>query len=312
MSVCLRGFIYVISGSILWGASGSVAQYFFAKNAVSTECIVGLRLLGAGFLLSLWAFFTQRKQLTQLFSRPKDIGHVLLFGFAGVVPSQFTYFMAIRLGNAPTATILQFLNPVFILLYYSIRQRTAPRRIDLLSIVLAIAGTFLLVTHGSLNQLVLSPWAVFWGIMAGIAATLYTLLPRNLLRTYDATLVTGLAMLAAGIALLPFILREWPLHLSRSSILSLAFIIIFGTLFSYLFYLKSLQFINPTTTSLLSSFEPLTATFLSVLFLNTLFDWSSLVGMGLILSTTILQALASKLPFRRYRDKRIGVVGKPK
>ena len=281
MSVRLRGFIYVISGSILWGASGSVAQYFFAKNAVSTECIVGLRLLGAGFLLSLWAFFTQRKQLTQLFSRPKDIGHVLLFGFAGVVPSQFTYFMAIRLGNAPTATILQFLNPVFILLYYSIRQRTAPRRIDLLSIVLAIAGTFLLVTHGSLNQLVLSPWAVFWGIMAGIA-------------------------------LLPFILREWPLHLSRSSILSLAFIIIFGTLFSYFFYLKSLQFINPTTTSLLSSFEPLTATFLSVLFLNTLFDWSSLVGMGLILSTTILQALASKLPFRRYRDKRIGVVGKPK
>ena len=163
MSVRLRGFIYVISGSILWGASGSVAQYFFAKNAVSTECIVGLRLLGAGFLLSLWAFFTQRKQLTQLFSRPKDIGHVLLFGFAGVVPSQFTYFMAIRLGNAPTATILQFLNPVFILLYYSIRQRTAPRRIDLLSIVLAIAGTFLLVTHGSLNQLVLSPWAVFLG-----------------------------------------------------------------------------------------------------------------------------------------------------
>ena len=74
--------------------------------------------------------------------------------------------------------------------------------------------------------------------MAGIAATLYTLLPRTLLRTYDATLVTGLAMLAAGIALLPFILREWPLHLSRSSILSLAFIIIFGTLFSYLFYLK--------------------------------------------------------------------------
>ncbi len=47
--------------------------------------------------------------------------------------------------------------------------------------------------------------------MAGIAATLYTLLPRTLLRTYDAILVTGLAMLAAGIALLPFILREWPL-----------------------------------------------------------------------------------------------------
>lgn len=102
MSVRPRGVIYVISGSVLWGASGSIDQYFFVKNAVSTECIVGLRLLGAGFLMSLWA--TQRKQLTQLFSRPKDIGHVLLFDFAGVVPSQFTYFMAIRLGNAPTAT----------------------------------------------------------------------------------------------------------------------------------------------------------------------------------------------------------------
>ena len=132
----------------------------FCKNAVSTECIVGLRLLGAGFFIVVMGFFTQRKQLTQLFSRPKDIGHVLLFGFAGVVPSQFTYFMAIRLGNAPTATILQFLNPVlfcFIIRYVREQLRD---EIDLLSIVLAIAGTFLLVTHGSLNQLVLSPWAV--------------------------------------------------------------------------------------------------------------------------------------------------------
>lgn len=145
------------------GTSGTVDQSFFATNTISTQWIVAVRLLFAGTLLIGWCLVTEPHQLTILLQQPKQILQVILFGFFGVLPSQFTYFMAIRTGNAPTATILQFLSPLFILAYFAIHNWQLPRRLDLISVSLALLGTYLLVTHGQLTQLSLSPAALMWG-----------------------------------------------------------------------------------------------------------------------------------------------------
>nr|WP_252904420.1 EamA family transporter [Secundilactobacillus silagei] len=69
-----------------------------------------------------------------------------------MIPSQFSYFMAIKHGNAPTATILQFLGPIFIIIYVAIRHWRMPRRIDVISMLIALLGTYLLVTKGSFDS----------------------------------------------------------------------------------------------------------------------------------------------------------------
>ena len=301
MTQTQKGLASVIIGSILWGTSGTVAQSFFATNTISTQWIVAVRLLFAGTLLIGWCLATEPHQLTVLLQQPKQILQVILFGFFGVLPSQFTYFMAIRTGNAPTATILQFLSPLFILAYFAIHNWQLPRRLDLISVSLALLGTYLLVTHGQLTQLSLSPAALMWGIFSAIAAALYTLLPGKLLQTFDAKLVTGLAMFVAGLATLPILIRTPLPTLSFKSWGELAFIVIGGTMFSYLFYIQSLHYISPSLTSMLSSFEPLTATVLSVLLLHTLFGLPEIIGSILILSTTFLQGWASQQLERKQK-----------
>lgn len=61
-------------------------------------------------------------------------------------------------------------------------QKIRPRRVDGISIVVALMGTFLLVTGGRLDTLTLTPIALAWGLWSAVAATLYTLLPSGLLK----------------------------------------------------------------------------------------------------------------------------------
>ena len=161
-----KGFFYAITGPVLWGFSGSIAQYLFTQESIPTQWIVGIRLLFAGLMLVIWCYFIDFKELFAILKKPRYIFQLLAFGLLGMLPAQYTYFMAIKYGNAPTATVLQFLGPLFIIIYISLRKLQMPRRIDLISIVLAILGTFLLVTHGHINQLMLSPAAVLWELVS--------------------------------------------------------------------------------------------------------------------------------------------------
>ena len=43
-----KGFFYAIMGPVLWGFSGSIAQYLFTVESIPTQWIVGIRLIFAG------------------------------------------------------------------------------------------------------------------------------------------------------------------------------------------------------------------------------------------------------------------------
>jgi hypothetical protein len=58
---------------------------------------------------------------------------------------QYTYFAAIKHGNAATATILQYLAPVFITGYAAIRAKRFPAVKEVVALVLAFVGTFFLL-----------------------------------------------------------------------------------------------------------------------------------------------------------------------
>lgn len=288
------GILYAIFGAIFWGASGTVAEYLFQKQDLAAPWLVGVRLFFAGLLLLTWFSFLKGKALFSIWKSGKSIRALLFFSFCGMLPSQLTYFLAINYGNAPTATVLQFLGPLFIIGYLAAANRELPRRIDVISVVLALLGTFLLVTSGHLTQISLAPFALFWGIMAGLSQAAYTLLPRWLLAHYDAPLVVGWSMLLSS---LPFIGILWRTPLpdfNVGTISGIGFIILFGTMLAYLFYLKSLTSLSPSTTGMLSSFEPLTATILSITFLSTPFSLVQCLGGLCVLSTTFLQAWPKK------------------
>lgn len=291
MNKQLKGVLLAAGGASLWGGSGAAAQYLFSTTTISTTWLVAVRLLTAGILMTAYSMVKAPRQVRAITHQRRNITYLIAFALFGMMNSQLTYFLAVKYSNAPTATVIQYLQPVIIICWLAIAQREWPRRIDCLSIVIALIGTFYLVTGGHLNTLTLTPIALFWGLWCAGAAALYTLLPRPLLAKYDSLTVCGLAMLISGICLLPWLVTSpWP-HLSAGDWWLVAYIVVAGTMFSYTMFLQSIRYISPSATGILSAFEPLVATLLAVTLLGTKMSVAAACGSLLILLTTVLQAI---------------------
>lgn len=155
------GIALVLIGATLWGVSGTVAQFLFQEKGFSTEWLTVIRLLVAGVVLLSLAHLKEGTKVWAVWRSKNGAMSIILFGILGMLAVQYTYFAAIEHGNAATATILQYLAPAIITCYLSLRFRRLPSFTIILSVVIAIIGTFLLVTGGNLQSLSISGWAVF-------------------------------------------------------------------------------------------------------------------------------------------------------
>lgn len=288
-----RGIILVLFGSMLWGVSGTVAQYLFQQKGFSPEWLVDIRLLISGAALLLYGFIKDNSKIYEVWKAKYDCFNILLFGIAGMLSVQYTYFAAIQYGNAATATILQYLSPVIITCYLAIRTRKRPSLKEITGILLAMLGTFLIITKGNVNSICISKLALFWGIASAFGAAFYTVQPKYLLKKFGSTITVGWGMVIGGIAF-SFIHHPWDFagELSISSILAVIFVVLFGTLIAFYCYLESLKYVQPTEASVLSSAEPLSAAFLSVLWLKVPLGIAQWVGTIFIITTIIMLSVS--------------------
>lgn len=289
MATTNPGFILAITAAILWGISGASAQFVFQQKQVNIEWLVTVRLLVAGTLLLLYSASRPNAQIWHIWKTWRSAFDILVFALLGMLAVQYTYFAAIKYSNAATGTVLQYLGPVFIALYFSILRKQLPSRLEAAAIFFAFLGTLLLVTHGDLSSMKISGLALFWGVSSAIALAFYTIHPVRLLRDNDAANVVGWSMVIGGLGLSLF---SKPWHVSgiwdMQTISAAGFIIVFGTLLSFYAYLAAVKRIGPQKTSLLACAEPLSATIVAVSWLKIPFmpmDW---IGSLCILATLFI------------------------
>ena len=294
-TIQIKGLSMALSSAIFWGISGTCAQFLFEQKNVDPAWLVSWRLLLAGFILVILSIFNPKLNTFEIWKNQKDAVQLLLFSLLGMVAVQFTYFYSIHLSNAATATVLQYIGPLFVVTFYAIRDRRWPKLIEYASLILALAGTFLLVTHGSFSQLVISDKALFWGILSAIALAFYTIQPGKLLRKYSPSVVTGWGMLIGGVIFSSFttpfsVSGTWDIETWAA----FGYIIIFGSLLAFYFFLTSVTIIGPQTASLLCSVEPLSAALVAVIWLDVSFGKMDWIGTLFILITIALLTLATK------------------
>ncbi|MBS4190631.1 EamA family transporter [Bacillus sp. FJAT-49705] len=280
-----KGISLVLAGAIFWGVSGTVAQYLF-QQGFSPEWLVVIRLLVAGILLLGIAYKNEKHKVWGIWKNKHDRVHIIIFGILGMLAVQYTFFAAIKHGNAATATVLQYLAPVLIMCYSAFRAKRLPTLMEGLALVLAVSGTFLLVTQGSIHTLSISGLALFWGLTSAVALAFYTLHPLQLLVKWGSTIVVGWGMLIGGISF-SFIHPPWLFEgqWSLPTFFAVLFIIVFGTIIAFYCYLESLKYISASDTSLLACAEPLTAAFLAIVWLHVTFGYAEWLGTICILST---------------------------
>lgn len=284
------GFVLVILGATFWGIGGTVSQRLFQVDHISVEWLVSVRLLLTGLILIVLALFSKhRMKVFSIWKDKKAVFQLFLFGIFGMLAVQYTYMASINLGNAAVSTLLQYLAPIYIILYLIITKVSKLQVRDMIAVILAITGTFLLLTNGSFTSLSVPFSSVIWGVLSGISLAFYTLYAGPLLLKWGSLNIIGWAMIVGG-AGLGFVHPPWQVDMSSwtmDTVMFLLFVIIFGTMFGFWFYLESLKYLKPQETSLLGSVEPLAAIITTVLWLRIPFGIFQLVGTCLILIMVI-------------------------
>lgn len=289
----ITGFLLVVAGCFFWGIGGTVSQQLFSQG-IEVGWLVSTRLLIAGSLLLVTqAIFKDRKQILDIWHQKFTALRLVIFAIVGMLAVQYTYMASIKEGNAAVATLLQYLAPVMIIVWVALHGQSKFTKKDAITIVLALGGSFFLLTNGSLSALAVPMPAIIWGLLSGVTLAFYTLYAIPLLQRFDSLVVVGWAMVLAGISM-SFFQPPWDVDISNwtgSTFIYLIIVIIFGTMLAFWFYIESLKTLTAKETSLLGNIEPLTAVLATVLWLKEPFGTFQWFGTSLILIMMIYIAL---------------------
>ena len=302
MSKGLKGTLFTVIAGIAWGLSGTSGQYLMA-HGISALVLTNIRLIIAGLLLVLLSYIKSKEQFLAFLKDKSSLFSLLLFSLFGLFLNQLAYLTAIHETNAGTATVLQYVCPVGILAYTSIKDKVAPTIAEILSMILAIGGTFLIATHGQLDQLSMTPAGLFWGLFSALTYALYIILPIKLIQKWGSILVIGVGMTISGFVAVPFTgIIGASLPMSFDIFLAFAGIILIGTVFAYTAFLKGASLVGPVKSSLLASIEPISAVFFAFMIMGDIFYPVDFLGMAMILLAVTIISLKDLMLEKKHKS----------
>lgn len=294
------GSFLTMFSAVLWGVSGAVGQCLFRDYHFTPQWLVSTRMLASGILMLGVLYFRKKKEIFSIFKNRIDTRDMILFALFGMLATQFTYFVAISESNAATATVLQYLAPVIIVVYTSGRLGKRATVTEIVAVNAALLGTFILATHGDPKSLTISKEGLFWGIASAVALAFYSMQPKRLLSKYHTLTLIGWAMLIGGLAI-SFFYPPWETEgvWNDVTIWYVLFIILFGTLIPYSCYLLGIKIVGATKASLFASLEPVSSTIVSVAWLGVQLADVDYWGFVLILATVFLLSI----PFPKKKQE---------
>ena len=302
MSKSLKGTLFTVIAGIAWGLSGTSGQYLMA-HGISALVLTNIRLIIAGLLLVLLSYIKSKEQFLAFLKDKSSLFSLLLFSLFGLFLNQLAYLSAIQETNAGTATVLQYVCPVGILAYTCIKDRVAPTIAEIISMILAIGGTFLIATHGQLDQLSMTPAGLFWGLFSALTYALYIILPIKLIQKWGSILVIGVGMTISGFVAVPFTgIIGARIPMSFDIFLAFAGIILIGTVFAYTAFLKGASMVGPVKSSLLASIEPISAVFFAFMIMGDIFYPVDFLGMAMILLAVTIISLKDLMLEKKHKS----------
>ncbi len=289
-----KGILFTAAGSIGWGISGVCSQYLFSHYSINSSWLTAIRMILSGIILLLLVIPKEKAAAFKIFKNKSDRSWLFAFATLGLLLCQYTFLSAISFSNSGTATVLQSLNVVMMAVFMAVYTKTKMDSRQIIGIILAVVGTFLITTNGKPSEMVLSPLGLIMGLLSAVGVVTYSLLSRGIIKKYGNILVTGWGMLIGGIILGIFV-KAWdiPTGIDLTAVTLIAAIVIVGTAGGFSLFLQGVKYIGPVKATLLGCLEPASATVLSFVFLNTKFGFFEIIGFLAIMVTVFLSTTKS-------------------
>ena len=280
-------FFCIVAAGVLWGSSGLFSDwltpYGFSPVQMTTFRGVVSVLFMVPFILI---------KNPKLLKVPKKEIKFLIGSGVSLFATAYTYFAAIKASSVSTAVILMYTAPIFVLIYSVLFLGEKLDFLKGMSIFFMIIGCALV--SGMVGGMKFSLLGVLFGMASGISYSAYNIFTKILtlhkVNTYTVSNYNFIIMSIVGLLVSN---PSQMLSLTVASPDSIVIIIslgLFTCILPYVFYNTGLSTIPAGTATALGIIEPLSATLLSVLFIDEKLTIPLIVGMLLIVMAVIILA----------------------
>jgi len=300
----VRGYFFIAAATFCWGLSAAMGRAMFtgrffglpALRPIDPLVLAQARSTISLLILAPLLFAMRRPTLSV---RRPHLVQFFVLGVLGLAASNYFYYLAIEKTNVATAIVLQYVAPVWVLLYMLARRLQRPTVQRISGVVLAVIGCAIavgeIVARGSF------PWLVISGVrfnkvgviaaeLAAITFAFYNVYGQHLLQIYQRWTVLVYSMLGAAVFWL-LVNPPWKIvaqHYSGQQWLFMLAFAITSMLIPFSLYFAGLQYLDATRAVVTACLEPVWAILLTALTLGELVTPMQVVGIVVVLSETIL------------------------
>ena len=253
-STMKKGIIFTLLGATCWGLSGVLGEYLLNISKIDPVWIIANRLFFSGITMVAILLIKDKKNLVRVFSNKIDILKLLNFSFFGLLICQGTFFLTIKYTNAGMATVIQYIGPVIIMLYYCVIGRRWPLPREVIAIVVSLFGTVLIATHFDFSKLNISTLGLFWGLLSAFGLASYNIFSISLTTKYGVMPIMAWGLLFSGIVVY-FLTGSYyiPNNFKLIDLICMSGVVLIGTIMSFSLYLEGVRLIGAVTGSITCS-----------------------------------------------------------
>lgn len=212
---------------------------------------------------------------------------VLMLGVLGIGSFNTLLYTGLQTTSAVNGLLLQSLQPGLILLLGALLFAEPTRPLQVLGIVLSIAGALIIISQGdpaTLLGLKFNPGDLIIGV-AVMIWSLYSVLLRKRPKVHPLSFLA--ATIAVGVtAILPFYLAEIAggrlIQTRPESWLAIAYVSLFPSLIAYLCFNRGVELLGSATAGLYLNIMPVMGAVLAAMFLGESIRWFHFAGVALI------------------------------
>lgn len=276
-----------------FGSSGPMGKALIDAGWTSGAAVL-VRLGGAAVVLWVAAAILLRGRLRLSAGAVRTL---LLYGTVAMAGVQLAFFNAVRTLDVGVALLLEYLAPVLLLTWTSLRTRTLPRRLTLAGAGLTLAGLLLVLDLTGAGEV--DPVGVGWGLLAAVCLAGYFALSARqhedlppLLMAAGGTAVGALVIALAGlVGIVPMRLTTVDTVLAAqpvSWLVPAGWLVLVSTVTAYLTGIGGVVRLGPRPASFVSLSEVLFAVLVAWLLLAELPGLLQLLGGVLILAGIVV------------------------
>ncbi len=289
MSKILKAHLALLGANLFYGAGFTVAKSVMPRLIEP----LGFILIRVGVVTVLfWLSYLGGARFRTSIAR-KDWPKLILGGLFGVALNQMLFFSGLNLTFPIHAALIMMSTPLLITIIslFMLRERVSPVKAS--GLILGIGGAILLMSAGKEITITGSSTAGDLLVLANAASyAIYLVMIKPLMQQYRPIIVIRWVFFFGFLMVLPFGAGQfatinWHVF-AFADYLSVAFIVVCVTFFTYLWNIYALHILSPTVAGAYIYLQPIFAAAISIAFAGEHLTFVKMVATILIFTGVYL------------------------